>query len=578
MFPVADALNFTLNGLSAVPYGHYLAWWKALPFLLVFFAWAKALDWSDKDLVAAHMPRDAINGSNLAGLAIAAGLFFALPNFFLATGVFILAFAVEVGVYLKLRNDKVGLADLKRDFGEYVKNFGKGKAKLAEAAAGVVQVFDKKGQPIAPPLSDDPIRPDYDAAQRVLDGPLMMRAERIDLARRDGAATESFTVDGVSHPGPAVTAEVAEAAAAFLKRAAGLKSDEKRKPQHGKIKVRRDGANHTLAVRTAGSTAGEAMSIEVDPDDKFKQTVGDLGFLPGQLDLVNRAAADKKGIVLVCAPDGQGLTTLIYALLRNHDAFLQHIQTVERKPPAELEGITQNRLETREPAEASDKLRWITSQEPDVVMVSDAPDAAAAEELLRFAATGKMVYVGLRAASTFDALGQWERIVGNSKKALADVRLVVAGRVVRRLCNACKIEYRPDPSALKKMNLDPDRITSLFEARTEPLRDEKGNEVICEFCHGLGFNGRFGVFEVLDVTDDVRAAAGGLAQGSGGQMKGVFRKQRGKYLQEAALKRVEEGDTGVQEVLRVMKATAEPKAAKKAPSSKPKPAKERASA
>lgn len=571
MFSLADP--FTLA--AAVSYGHYLAWWKALPFLLILFAWAKALSWSDDDLIAAHMPRDAINGANLGGLAVAAALFFLLPNFFLATGVFLLAFAVEAGVYLKLRNDKVGLGDLRRDLDLYVKNFGKGKAKVKEAAAGVVQVFDKKGQPMPVPTTDDPTFAEYDAAQRVLDEPLMKRAERIDVARRDGAATQTFVVDGVSHAGPAISAEVAENAVAFLKRVGGLSREEKRKPQQGKVKVRRDQVNHTLALRTAGSTAGEAMSIEVDPETKFMQTADDLGLLPAQAELIMEVAAERKGIVLVAAPDGQGLTTLLYALLRNHDAFLQHIQTIERKPPAELEGITQNRLETREPGETSDKLRWITSQEPDVVMLSEAPDAAAADEVLRFAATGKMVYVGLRAANTFDALGQWERIVGNSKKALADVRLAVAGRVVRKLCNACKIEYRPDPSALKKMNLDPERISTLFEARTEPLRDEKGIDHVCEFCHGLAFNGRFGVYEVLDVTPDVRAAAGGLAQGSGGQMKTVFRKQRGRYLQEAALKRVEEGDTGVQEVLRVMKGSAE---AKPKSSSKPKVAKEKARA
>ena len=570
MFPLADPSLIA----AAVPYGHYLAWWKALPFLLILFAWAKVLTWSDNDLIAAHMPRDAINGANLGGLAVAAALFFLLPNFFLATGVFLLIFAVEAGVYLKLRNDKVGLGDLRRDLSLYAKNFGKGKAKVKEAAAGVVQVFDKKGQPIPVPTTDDPTFAEYDAAQRVLDEPLMKRAERIDVARRDGAATQTFVVDGVSHAGPAITAEVAENAVAFLKRVGGLSREEKRKPQQGKVKVRRDKVNHNLALRTAGSTAGEAMSVEVDPETKYKQTVDDLGLLPAQAELIGQAAAERKGIVLVAAPDGQGLTTLIYALLRNHDAFLQHIQTIERRPPAELEGITQNKLETREPNETADKLRWITSQEPDVVMLSEAPDAVAAEEVLRFAATGKMVYVGLRAANTFDALGQWERIVGNSKKALADVRLAVAGRVVRKLCNACKVEYRPDPSALKKMNLDPERISTLFEARTEPLRDEKGVDHVCEFCHGLAFNGRFGVYEVLDVTPDVKAAAGGLAQGSGGQMKTVFRKQRGRYLQEAALKRVEEGDTGVQEVLRVMKGSAEARPK----SSKSKGVKERARA
>ena len=565
MFSMADALTLPL---AAVPYGQYLAWWKGLPFLLLLFVWARMLSWSDKDLVAAHMPRDAINGANLGGLMLAAALFFVLPNFFLALGVFLLVLGIEVGVYLNLRNKAVGLADLKKDFREYVQNFGKGKEKVKEAAEGVVQIFDAKGNPLERPESDDPMREQYDAAQTVLDEPLMKRAERIDVATRDGAATETFVVDGLPHPGPALSAEAASAAMAYLKLHAGLDVEQRRKPQAGKLKVRRDGTTHTLALRTAGSTAGEALSAELDPQNRYKQTLESLGLLPGQMDLVQRIATDRTGIVLVAAPEQQGLTTLLYALLRNHDAFLQHIQTIERKPPGELEGITQNRLETREPTETSDKLRWITSQEPDVVLLGEPPDAAAAEEAIRFAKTGKMVYVGLRGGGTFDALGAWERIVGDPKKALAEVKLAISGRVVRKLCEACKVEYHPDPAALKKMNLDPDRITSLFEARTEPLTDEKGNAVVCPFCHGLGFQGRTGVYEVLEVTDAVRAAAAGLAQGSAGQLKAVFRKQRGLYLQEAALQRVEQGDTSVQEVLRAIKSGAEPRD-KKSSSSAP---------
>jgi type II secretory ATPase GspE/PulE/Tfp pilus assembly ATPase PilB-like protein len=113
---------------------------------------------------------------------------------------------------------------------------------------------------------------------------------------------------------------------------------------------------------------------------------------------------------------------------------------------------------------------------------------------------------------------------------------------------ACKISYAPDPGVVKKLGLG--KADTLFQARTQPMRDPKGNPVPCDFCLDLRYKGRTGVYEMLVVDDDVRAAAAGASEN---QLKAVFRKQRGKYLQEEALALVETGDTSVQEVLRVLK-------------------------
>jgi general secretion pathway protein E len=122
---------------------------------------------------------------------------------------------------------------------------------------------------------------------------------------------------------------------------------------------------------------------------------------------------------------------------------------------------------------------------------------------------------------------------------------------MRRLCAACKAGYTPDPTTLRKLNMDPDKIERLYQARTQPMRDAKGNPIVCEFCKELYFKGRIGVYELFLIDDDVRSVV--EAGGSLNQLKAAFRKQRGKYLQEAALAQVEAGETSVQEVLRVMK-------------------------
>jgi type II secretory ATPase GspE/PulE/Tfp pilus assembly ATPase PilB-like protein len=149
-----------------------------------------------------------------------------------------------------------------------------------------------------------------------------------------------------------------------------------------------------------------------------------------------------------------------------------------------------------------------------------------------------------------EAIAMWRKLVANDKVALSQLKMVVSGRVVRKLCPACKVGYNPDPNQLRKMNMDPGAVTQLFQARTQPMRNDKGEVIPCTFCNELRFSGRVGVFEVLVVDDDVRTA---LASGSANQLKAAFRKQKGKYLQEAALEVVERGDTSVQEVLRVLR-------------------------
>lgn len=539
--------------LAAGEYGQYLAWWKAVPFLLIFFAWCKALAWSDKDAVDAHLPREPLNAGNLAGLLLAFLLFLLLPNFLLATAVFALLFAIEAGVYLSLRNQKVGLADLKQRVRDAVANLGKrgdARREAAQAASGAVMLYDAKGKPVPTPGAEDPDFAVYDAAQQILDEPLSKRAERVELVRRNGAVRVLYNVDGVNYEGRSIAPDVAGAGIEYLKRLAGMDVADRRKPQAGKLKARRDAANHDLRVKTSGSTAGETLSVEVDPGGRHAHKIDDLGLLPEQLQAV-LDSMNEPGVVIVAAPDGMGLTSALYAILRRHDAFLQHLQTIERKPAADLEGITQNALETREPNETHDKFRWIASQEPDAIMVAEANDPEVVREAARFAAIGKKVYLGLRAGSTFDALNIYRRLAGADEKAATkQVKLVIAGRVMRRLCEATKVPYEPDDKTLKLLGAKRGTVERLYKPHLGPLRDANGREVPDEFCGGLGYKGRFGTYEVLGVTDEVREAVRG---GGSGALRAAFRRQGQKYLQEAALARVIAGETSLQEVLRVMK-------------------------
>jgi type IV pilus assembly protein PilB len=137
---------------------------------------------------------------------------------------------------------------------------------------------------------------------------------------------------------------------------------------------------------------------------------------------------------------------------------------------------------------------------------------------------------------------------------MKDVRLVIAARLVRKLCTACKQDFNPDPDTLRKLNMAPERVGKLFTARTSPMKDNRGRDVVCEFCLDLRFRGRVGVYELFLIDDEVKQVV--QAGGSVNQLKMLFKKQRQKYLQEQALAVAVAGESSLNEVARVLKVDA----------------------
>lgn len=541
--------------LAQVPVGEYISVWKTIPLVVIFLIWARWMTWMDKDAPAAHLPRIENNIGQICAGILALVLFFWISGFWAALGLMLLVMLIASAVYLFLRQQKVGLGDLQKQFGDWIRSFGR-KPSEVKVAEGEVLLFNRAGSPVPAPAAETPERAAYDAVQQVLTDPLRKGAELIEVTPGEGAAAVGFTVDGVSYSGLSLPRGASGGAVSYLKGLVGLDLKEKRKPQSGTFRATLDGKRRDLLLQTSGSSTGESMSIRTDAKTRHCLTIQQLGLSSSQLQKLQDSIAENKGIVLVSAPHGHGLTSMLYAMVRAHDAFLSHIITIEREPDQDLEGITQETLpRSASTTEEVQRVQWVADRQPDVLMMSEVHDPKSAAILIKYAADGHRIYIGTRAGNTFEALSNWRKLVGNDKLAMQNLDMIINGRVLRKLCAACKVGYAPDPATLRKMNMDPDRISKLYQARTEPLRDAKGNPLSCEFCHDLRFHGRTGIYEILQVDDEVRQIVTG--GGSVNQLKAIFRKQRSKYLQEQALSLVEEGETSIQEVLRVLKAGGE---------------------
>src|SRR5258706_11821955 len=240
--------------------GAYISLLKLLPIILLLLVFLRLTTWIDKDAERAHLPREIINA--LVFIIGVAGfiLFFFIPSFAIAYSVLFGVVALDIGVYMILRSQQVGLGDLKGEFKQFLRSLGKGKAKVVQAEEGEVQFIKKNNDALEPPASDDASRAGYDGAQTILAGPLKKNAERIEVRPlNEGMAGITFMVDGYPYNAPSLSRGAAGSAITFLKKLAAMDVNDKRKPQTGSSKVILDGKRMELEVTTAGATGGGTL-------------------------------------------------------------------------------------------------------------------------------------------------------------------------------------------------------------------------------------------------------------------------------------------------------------------------------
>lgn len=538
--------------LQTVPVGDYVNPYKIVPLLLITLLWWRLLTWVDKDTLVARLPREMVNSGMVGAYVLGMLLFLFIPaGFWIAFPLYLLVMLGSLGAYIGIRHQQVGLKDLVKDLKNMSLFKGGSKSKGVDVP-GMVSLTTKDGKALIQPEADAPERPAYDVLQAMLTDPLRRHAERLKLEPLEGAAITQYWVDGVMYSGAQFNRAAASNAITILKRLANLDLNEKRKPQAGFIQATIDGRRHEVRVHTDGSAAGESLRLMVNPRSRHELKLDQMGFTPSQLEQIGKAVGEPAGVVLIAVPRGQGLTSLCYALIRRHDAFLTHIHSIEREPEDDLEGITQNKLDrAATPADELHQVQWVISQEPDAIVMPAVQNPKSLRELIAYAHTGRRVYIGSHAGSAIDAITEWRQAVGDDELAVKDLRMIVAGRLVRKLCPACKQPYQPDTETLRKLNLDHGHVQQFFQARTQPLVDQKGNPISCTFCAEMRYHGRTGVYEVMEVNDEMRQAI--IANSSPNQLRAVFRKMRGRFIQEQALHLVESGDTSVHEVLRAMR-------------------------
>jgi general secretion pathway protein E len=345
-----------------------------------------------------------------------------------------------------------------------------------------------------------------------------------------------FRVDGILREVVQPKRELAALLVSRIKVMAKLDIAEKRIPQDGRISLRVGGREVDIRVSTLPSANGERVVLRLLDKQAGRLSLRHLGMNEQDRRQLEQAVKKPHGIILVTGPTGSGKTTTLYAALTTLNDRTRNILTVEDPIEYHLEGIGQTQVNTKVDMTFARGLRAILRQDPDVVMVGEIRDQETADMAVQASLTGHLV---LSTLHTNSAIGAVTRLVDMDVEPFlisSSLLGVLAQRLVRVLCNDCKRAYIADAAECELLGVSPAEAPTLYHAEG------------CEQCRGLGYRGRTGIYELVLFDDTLRTMVHTRAS-----EQDMLRHARelGPSIREDGLRKVREGVTTIEEVLRV---------------------------
>ncbi|MET4127790.1 GspE/PulE family protein [Roseovarius sp. MBR-6] len=323
-----------------------------------------------------------------------------------------------------------------------------------------------------------------------------------------------------------------------LKVMAGLDISETRLPQDGHIALRLGGRAIDVRVSTLPGNYGERVVMRLLDRSAGLMPLEQLGLRPDQEAILTRMAERPNGIILATGPTGSGKTTTLYSLLQLANDEVRNILTAEDPIEYDLPGISQTQINSEIGMTFAAGLRAALRQDPDIILVGEIRDKETASIAAQASLTGHLVFSSLHANGSVGAVVRLRDLGLDDFLIAATLRGVIAQRLLRKLCLECRQSAAPDPEAARH-----------FTAAGLPVPERHYTARGCDTCNGTGYAGRVGVFEILEVSEELRAAID--AGQSETEMKRVALPPE-QTLFGQALHQVAAGRTSLAEALRVV--------------------------
>src|ERR1022692_1204319 len=351
-----------------------------------------------------------------------------------------------------------------------------------------------------------------------------------------------FRIDGVLQNVMAPPMKLKDAITSRIKIMAKLDISEKRLPQDGRIMIKylRDGKKKELDFRvsTVPTLFGEKIVMRLLDKENLRLDMTKLGFEPESLAKFERQIIKPYGMVLVTGPTGSGKTNTLYSSVARLNTPETNIMTAEDPVEFQLPGINQVQMKEQIGLNFASALRAFLRQDPNIILVGEIRDFETAEIAVKAALTGHMV---LSTLHTNDAPSTISRLMNMGIEPFlvaTSVHLIVAQRLIRRICTNCKTEDPHSPEALIQLGFTPE------ESKTVKVMKGAG----CEICRGSGTKGRCGLYEVLAITDELRELI--LVGASSLEIRRKAVEQGMITLRRSGLRKIMDGVANIDEVVK----------------------------
>jgi len=411
-------------------------------------------------------------------------------------------------------------------------------------------------------------------ARALMERATSVGATDIHLEPQQEGMRARFRLDGILYDVTRLRGLMGEEVLSRVKVMADMDITERRKPQDGHIRLELSGDNYDFRIATVPTTHGERMSLRITAGAKEVPTLELLHLEEQEDKLLHDFTRRSHGIVLACGPVGSGKTTTLYASLGEVDASAKNIMTIEDPVEIALDDVSQINVNYKIGLDFATGLRALMRQDPNIILVGEVRDEETAKVAVRASLTGLLVFTTIHANSAPGAITTLYNFKIPPFLLATSLVGVVSQRLLRTICPDCREEYVPDPKQLAQtgitdewliangyMEAPPPEPPPAPEGDAKPKRRRRTKKKVpvrpaffrgagCDACFGTGHQGRRGIFEILDVNDQMRLAIS--ERESESKLREMALANGMRSLADSGRHKVVAGETTLDEFIRVL--------------------------